>query len=1172
MIPAEALFKVLEEKDLVPPEVLAELRAHVARSLKTPKPINAAMAARILVEQGYLSRLLAQRLMSQIEAEWAARNPRQKIEPLVLRPLEEAPLKNEEELSLADDVVELMPLEEEEPPRKPPAAPPSPPRAVPLESAETTSQAPSGSIETPPSSPAEDLLSELLPSTSPTSATVPPVATWTSPRRKTPWESPLILFGGGGILLLLFAGVVLLWSLNRRSGDDLLAEADADYHAGSYTQAIHKYTQFLDNFPRHPQAGPAKVRRGLAQIRQAVQTQEGAAALSAIKEVLNQISPLPDFHAEADAELTAILPPLAENLARAALQKADPALVEKGQEALALCRRFIPQDKRPVAKLDEIATMLELARRRISQTEELTRTIGRLEELLAKGELDQTYEVRRRFLEDYPQARNSTELIRVMRRVAEAEKARVKLAEPSPVPNPPKQPPVEQTAVFAFLKKGEAPLPEDRIVTFSDQSSAFALQARTGKLLWQRRIGESVVSIGPSQTPCILEIDNRPAIVLPDRIHTCVACLELSTGNPLREIGLPEPPAQCALTDANRATVLGDSGRIYLVDLQEGKILRELTLPQKPAFLPVLADNPVRWYLVGEHSNLFVVDPDAGKCVDVWYLGHEPGQLCVPPVIAGEYLVLPMQKDGQTAQLRVLALSQQNGKPEDTQASDAPIQEIPLPGKLLTPLQVQESRLSLITHDGRVQVYQLRAGDRQQPLVLLAEGKSPGGLQQSDEWVAPWVVLTGDSLFTADTSLAEFELQASAARLIPRWVACENTLAVAPPVIVDSTVFYAYRRPGRAGIFVTAVNAADGRSYWEVHLGDPGVTLTPLPSRPSQIAVITWSGHVAEWNLSGEGQSPKAVEALATTEMPLVPSPEVEPLTCSPFPGLWLITYPGTPDLLKIDARSDPPKQEPVRFTKAVAGPLVPLANGFTVGLEDGSLVWLPIDQENPQPVAYLGPTVPGKTTRYSGAVALENQTLVAADNRGHLIRLRLEGNPPDHFRLEREQSHRLPFVSPLARLDKLIVSSDAENNLVFFDVETLQPTATIPLSGECLWGPVTGDDLVYFMRADGTFFWLSDATSMGQVAMQNRIPAGIPIRRGQSLLVVTSAGDLITIDLNSKKIINTLRLEAPLSTGGTLLGNELWLGTLEGCWLRVSLDLLRTSRTTGSDTLSAVP
>ncbi|MBC7352413.1 MAG: hypothetical protein H5U08_08650, partial [Thermogutta sp.] len=149
MIPAEALFKVLEEKDLVPPEVLAELRAHVARSLKTPKPINAAMAARILVEQGYLSRLLAQRLMSQIEAEWAARNPRQKIEPLVLRPLEEAPLKNEEELSLADDVVELMPLEEE-PPRKPPAAPPSPPRAVPLESAETTSQAPSGSIETPP--------------------------------------------------------------------------------------------------------------------------------------------------------------------------------------------------------------------------------------------------------------------------------------------------------------------------------------------------------------------------------------------------------------------------------------------------------------------------------------------------------------------------------------------------------------------------------------------------------------------------------------------------------------------------------------------------------------------------------------------------------------------------------------------------------------------------------------------------------------------------------------------------------------------------------------------------------------------------------------------------------------------------------------------------------------
>ncbi|MGB9688914.1 PQQ-binding-like beta-propeller repeat protein [Thermogutta sp.] len=1171
MIPAEALFKVLEEKDLVPAEVLAELRAHVAHSLKTPKPINAAMAARILVEQGYLSRLLAQRLMSQIEAEWAAKNPRQKIEPLVLRPLEEAPVKDEETLSLADDVVDLVPLEEE-PPRKTPAAPSSPPRAVPLESGDATSEAASGNIETPPSGPTEDLLSELLPSTSPTPATTPLAATWTSPRRKTPWESPLILFGGGGILLLLFAGVVLLWSLNRRSGDELLAEADADYHAGSYTQAIHKYTQFLDNFPRHPQAGPAKVRRGLAQIRQAVQTQESVAALSAIKEVLDQISPLPDFHAEADAELTAILPPLADNLARAALQKVDPALVEKGQEALAYCRRFIPQDKRPVAKLDEIATMLELARRRISQTEELTRTIGRLEELLAKGELDQTYEVRKKFLEDYPQARNNAELIRVMRRIAEAEKARVKFVEPSPVPNAPKRPPLEQTAVFAFLKKGEAPLPEDRVVTFSDQSSVFAIEARTGKLLWQRRTGESVATIGPSQTPCVLEIDNRPAIALPDRINTCIACLEAGTGNTLREIRLPEPPVQCALTDAATATVLGDSGRIYVVDFQEGKVLRELTLPQKPAFLPVLGGDPVRWYLVGEHSNIFVLDPVEGKCVDVWYVGHEPGQLCVPPVVIGEYLVLPMQNGEKTTQLRVLALSQRSGEPKESQATEALIQVIPLPGKLRTAVQVQGSRLSLITHEGHVQVYQLRAGDRQQPLVLLAEGKSPRGLPQFDQWVAPWVVLAGDSLLTADTSLAQFELQASAARLIPRWVACENTLAIAPPVIMDSTVFYTYRRPNRPGIFISALNATDGRSYWEVHLSDPGIALTPSPSDPSQVLAVTWSGHVAGWNRSGENQLPKVVQALATTEMPLVPSPEVEPLTCSPAPGLWLITYPGSSDLLKIDARANPPKHQLMRFAKAVAGPLLPLANGCTVGLDDGSLVWLPCDQENPQAVAYLGPTVPEETTRYSGAVALGDQGLIAADNRGHLVKLRLEGTPPDQFRLECERSHRLPFVSPLARLDKLVVISDAEKNLVFFDAETLQPTATIPLSSECIWGPVAGENLVYFLTAAGTFFWLSNASSMGQVAIGNRMPVGLPIRRGQLLLVATSAGDLITIDLTTEKITSTTQLQIPLASAGTLLGDELWLSTLEGCWLRVSLDSLRMSRTTGSETLSAAP
>src|SRR5690606_20901692 len=91
------------------------------------------------------------------------------------------------------------------------------------------------------------------------------------PRGVPAWDSPLILLGGGGLVLLLLIGSFVWWSLGRTSGDQVFAAAEADYSSGAYTQAIHKYDQFLRRFPRHASVSMARVHRGLAQLRVATE-------------------------------------------------------------------------------------------------------------------------------------------------------------------------------------------------------------------------------------------------------------------------------------------------------------------------------------------------------------------------------------------------------------------------------------------------------------------------------------------------------------------------------------------------------------------------------------------------------------------------------------------------------------------------------------------------------------------------------------------------------------------------------------------------------------------------------------------------------------------------------------------------------------------------------------
>lgn len=1158
MIPAEVLLKLLEEKDLVPPEVLAELRAQVARSLKGPKPLNAAMVARILVERGYLSRLLAQRLMLQVETEWAARNPRQKMEPLVLKPFEGSSEEAGEGAPLPEEPIELLPIEEES--SRPPTHPrgegaPQPPQEAATSVGMGSPPAETG-LSPPAEAPGQDLWNELLLPPAPTPVSAPTVETWAIRTRRSPWESPLILFGGGAILLLLFVGILLLWSLNRRTGDELLAAADADYQAGAYTQAIHKYDKFLEDFPRHPQAGAARVRRGLAQVRQVFQSQSLLQVLESTKQILSEISPLTEFHAEADAELTALLPQLAENLARTALQKTDPQFVEGAREALSLCRRFIPQDKRPSAKLGEIETTLQLAERRISEKEELTRTLAHLERCVQSGELDEAYAARKKFLESFPQRQSIPELSALMRRVAEAEKARVKFLTPTPVAQ--KQPELltRQTASFAVLKRDVAPVAEEQVLLVTDQSSVFALQAKTGRLLWQRRVGELTSPAFVQDAWPVVSGEGQSLVLVPDRTASAINGIDLRTGEIRERVFLSEPPRSWPLLAGKHAFVLGESGRISWFEVTRQGTLRELILPQKAAFLPIVKSG--NWYILGEHSNLFEIDPSQSRCSKVWYLGHEPGQVSTPPALLADYMIVCMRGPGNQAQLRVVSLI----APDSEKSEDPYVQTLPLPATVETPLQTRGARVALITQSGHVMVYQLRGAPSQEPLGLLAEGQSPGKPSGADQFVPRWLIFRDDMLITADSAVAQFELQASAARLVPRWVACENTLAVGAPFIINSVVFHAYRRPQHGGLFVSALDASNGRSYWEVHLGDSPVGKIQQVGDGPFLVAITMGGHVVRWSTEEPSTFPTSVESLANSPPIVVPDSAARPLVCDPVPQVWALGYSGSSEMTVIDTRPETPKQQKLTFTRPIAGPLLAFADGFVIGLAQGTLTWFPADLSRSSSAVYQLPIEPGEDIHYSGAVVLSSDVLLVSDNRGHLLKLRLLKDPPQLV-LESDRSLETPLISPLAKIGQTVVGVDVNDQLILLDEETLKPTVAVSLSAPCIWGPVSTNEMACLYTADGTLWWLTSAREVRCIALQHHLPVGEPLMMEGKLVLATATGELLVIDPAAEKIVHSLALKSRLATGANLIKDRLIVGTFDGRWLEIphSLALAESSQ-----------
>ncbi|MEM7312751.1 MAG: hypothetical protein AAF497_06335, partial [Planctomycetota bacterium] len=227
--------------------------------------------------------------------------------------------------------------------------------------------------------------------------------------KKNRWDSPLLLLGGGGLILLILAGVLLGMLLFRGSGDEVFELADQEYQSQSYSQAIYKYEQFIEGYPKHPKVSLGKCRISLAKMRQLVEGGDWERALTTSTEELQVMEPEEAFD-EVRPELAGILPEIYNGFVVDAKDAEDTAekqsLLDQAQLALALIDNpvYLPSSQRkPLQpRIETIAKEVTLIERDINRDNELAGAIAKINEAAKAGQTAEAYAVRKELLSRYP--------------------------------------------------------------------------------------------------------------------------------------------------------------------------------------------------------------------------------------------------------------------------------------------------------------------------------------------------------------------------------------------------------------------------------------------------------------------------------------------------------------------------------------------------------------------------------------------------------------------------------------------------------------------------------------------------------------------------------------------------------------------------------------------------
>ncbi len=942
-------------------------------------------------------------------------------------------------------------------------------------------------------------------------------------RLRPQWDSPLMLVGGGALLLMVVVVGALWFVVGRQTGDEAFRLAEEDYQSGSYTQAISKFSTYVENYPSHSKVSlsVARVHRGLAKMRLAIDgSRDWPRNLTTTKEVLAEISKEDEF-SQARNELAALLPRLAAGLANSAREQGSESLVVLSREALDLVNKYVPSSLRQANQLEDIEATLALTRREIDRGSSLEKAIADIATAIESGDSSQAYEVRRQLLKSYPNLEDDESLIEAVLAISAAQQAAVALqTEQRPSSEIEDDSGVESTIILSRTVGDPAVGLKGQVFGALADGYAFGLDAETGSLLWRRHVGFDI---------------HHPPLVLPGGD----ALLLESNGTVLSRIDPQGTPRWHHKSDSpclSQPLVLGDrvlvptlDGLMIEVDLASGSSAKQIKFPQSLEVSPA-TDSRHQWlYQLGTHSNLYVVDANAGECVEVVYLGHAAGSIQVPPVIAGQYVIVAENHALKSSRLRLLRADEDGRNLKEQQV-------VELKGHVMTPPLVTGRSLHVSTDRGAWYTFDIGTPDQAEPLTSSVKLTA-----SDDEPLIRYPLVRDGDLWLAGRKLSRFEIRASQQRLVAQGIRYPDSIFLQPLIASGDVLFHVRRHANRPGVIAAAMRINDAAALWQTELSAPPATLPVVDENSGAVSLLTSTGAAYELPVD------------IKLERTVIPKPQANTKIAQPrtSPSETLILDGGT-QVYPVDASG---RRVLVRTTAGgktalnwltlpdiASGPLVTFQGGIVVPGVKGQ-VFVIDALSGTELIQPFQPTVKTDVEyRWRAAVSPSGDDLLLADQE-KLYRVGVQQEPTPHLVAEATFDLSKVITSSIAALETSAFAVTSGNKLVCWRMNDLDIGNSWDIGEGILLDPVRSNDHVFVVDAEKQLWCLNDEQQLlWKTTLEHGPPIGPPIRGSQGLVIATRTGAVVTLNPQTGEQVSIAESGLPVIGGPVLWRDRLLL------------------------------
>jgi outer membrane protein assembly factor BamB len=966
-------------------------------------------------------------------------------------------------------------------------------------------------------------------------------------KKKNQWDSPMFLIGGGVLVLLLICGATVALILNRRGGDEKLAEARQYRDAGAFPAAITSYKEFVDGYSTDASWNDARMELLLVKLRQAVES--GGDLLPALKIAQTELPALESDKsfdqqklAEARPELADILPRIATGLAAQADAATDPqvaqSIAQSAADALVLCRnaKYVSKELRNDAALGEVEAKLARVSRRQETRGDLAKGLDEIKAAITAGDPRAAYAAHRKLLEQHPELAADESLQAIIIEASAAELAGIKLVADEHAAETTER----KTPWLAMLSTGNrqviADAPATGVFPARIDGALDAFDVATGRLLWRRYVGFATGLPPVSVQESVLAFDTK---------HQELLCLAAQSGKLLwrQEIG---EPVSAPLVVGEQVFVAAESGRLYVIELATGVRKGYLQFAQPLHTPPTVDRTGKRLYLTGDHSSIYSISLADLKCQGVFHLGHSSGSIRVPPVqILGRLAVL--ENDGvATSRLRILSLNEDG-------AVDKVETERRLQGLAASPPLVTGRRLIVVTDRGELDAYDLATTEGENALTQVATREAT-----SREPLVRHVLLTQGAVWVGDNQLTKFAVLPTGNRLPV--VTIDDSFVRStfdhPMALFGSVLVHVRRVDGQAGVVVTAIDAESGRTLWKNELAVPPASTPIVDAANRTLALADVNGLVYRFDDA-------ALRARVQDE-PLSPATGASrgaKLTSGVDLGAGRAAFaaPGDGEQLVLYDPAAP--RSPVRrstMPSKVACSLTAFGGGVLVPLEVGQVFYLNPADGQPLAAPFQPRLTPGAKVLFqpAGQVGSNGRQFVISDGHEKIFLVELATDPQPHLQPIAEKSvGAFPIVSAVVVVGDTAFAASDGGQLTRFALPSLENLGQTALPGDVVWGPYPIGELLLVATAKGELVAVNgDGAIAWSDAMQEGELAGPPLAVDGGFLLAYRKGIVERRGTADGAVAARLDVEHPLAAGPVRLSDRVVLTSHDGTLLVVDM------------------